>query len=292
MNQRIRLRDTQIGHQHSRLHIHRLLLKFLPASLRVLVKHHIAIPVCAHLRNGHTEIGNLQKEQLRLLCNRIQVRRAHQPMIDREDAASRHQIDHVYKQVAGNPHQNVRFIQRSQLLRLADRIQHDRFIPPNLRFKPLLRTYRHLLLEKLMQLVHVADASRAVLLVSSVRDVQNHRRCGRWELLVEVIIAVRRQANRIRLIEIEMDRALVCVTDQRGDRLILKRSRGNDEFAEAGEAGGEVGAVEQIEGVSGGIEGLQNGEIFVGVRVFGLAEKRQQRVEELRLREARGGTAG
>lgn len=271
MNQRIRLRNTQIRQQHSRLHIHRLLFQFLPAPLRVLMKHHIAIPIRAHLRNGHAEVGNLQEIQLRLLRNRIQVRIAHQRMVDRQHAAPRHEINHIHQQIAGDPHQNIRFEQRAKLLRLAHLVHHDRFIPPNLRFTRFLRPYRHFPLKQPAQFVHVADAPAVALRVFTVRYVQNHRRCGRRELLVDVVVAIRGDANRVGFVEIEMDRSLARVANRRRDRLEGREKRRGDELAEAEEAGREVGAVEKVEGVRGGVEGLENGEIFVGVGVFGFA---------------------
>ena len=73
--------------------------------------------------------------------------------------------------------------------------------------------------------------------------MQNHRRCGRRELLVDVVVAIRGDANRVGFVEIEMDRSLARVANRRRDRL---------------------------EG-RGGVEGLENGEIFVGVGVFGFA---------------------
>ena len=213
MNQRIRLRNPQIRQQHSRLHIHRLLFEFLPASLRILMKHHVAVPICAHLRNGHAEIGNLQEVQLRLLRDRIQMRIAHQRMIDRQHGAPRHQINHIHQQVTRDPHQNIRFKQRAQLLRLAHLIQHDRFIPPNLRFTAPLRPYRHFSLEQSAQFIHVADAPHIALLVFAIRHVQNHCRRGRWELLVDVVVAIRSDSNRVGFVEIEMDRSLVRITN-------------------------------------------------------------------------------
>lgn len=271
MNQRIRLRNTQIRQQHSRLHIHGLLFQFLPAPLRVLMKHHVAIPIRAHLRNGHAEVGNLQEIQLRLFRYRIQVRIAHQRRIDRQHAAPRHQINHIHQQIAGDPHQNIRFEQRAKLLRLAHLVHHDRFIPPNLRFTRFLRPYRHFPLKQPAQFVHVADASAVALRVFAVRYVQNHRRCGRRELLVDVVVAIRGDANRVGFVEIEMDRSLARVANRRRDRLEGREKRRGDELAEAEEAGREVGAVEKAEGVRGGVEGLENGEIFVGVGVFGFA---------------------
>lgn len=80
-----------------------------------------------------------------------------------------------------------------------------------------------------------------------------------------MVVAIRRDANRIGLVEVEMDRSLVRVANQRRDRLEVGRKQRRDELAEAGEAGREVGAVEKVEGVCGGVEGLENGEIFVGV---------------------------
>lgn len=72
----------------------------------------------------------------------------------------------------------------------------------------------------------------------------------------------------------------------------MRENRGRDELAEAGKTGREVGTVEKIESVRGGVEGLQNGEIFVGVRVFGFAQKGKKGVEKLRWREKGSGTAG
>ena len=86
-----------------------------------------------------------------------------------------------------------------------------------------------------------------------------------------MVVAIRGDANRVGFVEIEMDRSLARVANRRRDRLEGREKWRRDELAEAEEAGREVGAVEKVEGVRGGVEGLENGEIFVGVGVFGLA---------------------
>lgn len=86
-----------------------------------------------------------------------------------------------------------------------------------------------------------------------------------------MVVAIRGDANRVGFVEIEMDRSLARVANRRRDRLEGREKRREDELAEAEEAGREVGAVEKVEGVRGGVEGLENGEIFVGVGVFGFA---------------------
>lgn len=86
-----------------------------------------------------------------------------------------------------------------------------------------------------------------------------------------MVVAIRGDANRVGFVEIEMDRSLARVANRRRDRLEGREKWRGDELAEAEEAGREVGAVEKVEGVRGGVEGLENGEIFVGVGVFGLA---------------------
>ena len=87
-----------------------------------------------------------------------------------------------------------------------------------------------------------------------------------------MVVAIRGDANRVGFVEIEMDRSLARVANRRRDRLEVRgKKRRGDELAEAEEAGREVGAVEKVEGVRGGVEGLENGEIFVGVGVVGFA---------------------
>lgn len=86
-----------------------------------------------------------------------------------------------------------------------------------------------------------------------------------------MVVAIRGDANRVGFVEIEMDRSLARVANRRRDRLEGREKRREDELAEAEEAGREVGAVEKVEGVRGGVERLENGEIFVGVGVFGFA---------------------
>lgn len=164
-------------------------------------------------------------------------------MINRENAAPWHQINHVHEQIARDPHQNVRFIQRSQLRRLAHLVQHDRLISPNLRVTSPPHPHRHLLSKELTHLIHVADRSHVALRVSAISNVQNHC-CGRcWELLVEMIVAIRRQTDRIGLVEIEMDGSLVRISNQRGDCLSLreegeeKRARGSRKGRWAGRSG-------------------------------------------------------
>ena len=86
-----------------------------------------------------------------------------------------------------------------------------------------------------------------------------------------MVVAIRGDANRVGFVEIEMDRSLARVANRRRDRLEGREKWRRDELAEAEEAGREVGAVEKAEGVRGGVERLENGEIFVGVGVFGFA---------------------
>ena len=65
VDHRVRLRHTQIGHEHARLDVHVRLQQFLLAALRVHVEHHVALLVLAAVRQRHAEVRNLQVEQLR-----------------------------------------------------------------------------------------------------------------------------------------------------------------------------------------------------------------------------------
>lgn len=58
--------------------------------------------------------------------------------------------------------------------------------------------------------------------------MQNHRRCGRRELLVDVVVAIRGDANRVGFVEIEMDRSLARVVNRRRDRLEVRRNNGGE----------------------------------------------------------------
>ena len=102
MNHRIRLRHSQIRHQHSRLHIHRTFVQFSVALLRVDMRKHVIVPIVANARNRNAKVGNLQKQQLRLLRNRIQVRRRQERRTHRHNATAGKHVDHVHEDIIGH----------------------------------------------------------------------------------------------------------------------------------------------------------------------------------------------
>ena len=213
------------------------------------------------------------------------MRRRHQIVIDCQRAASRHHVYHVHEQVVGNAHQNVRLVQRSQLRGLRHLVDHNTAIAPNLLFTSPHNPHRHLLLEKRPEFVHVGNHPEFVRPVLLVGDVQHDRRLRHGESLVIAVVVVSGDSARVRLVQIQVNRALVRVTDQRGDGLVVTKRGDPNELAEAGESGRQVVLVEHVEGLLGRVEVLEDGDVLVRVGHRGLGEEGEEDTEHLRWRE-------
>ena len=223
VNQVVRLCHTQIRHQHTRLHIHGLLHQLLVTAIGEDVELHIAILIIACRRQRHAEVRDLNIEQLRLLGNGVEMRRRHEIVIHRDHTATRDQIDHIDQQVIIHTEQDIRLVQSMNLTAFAHRINLQCSIGPDLRLIALPHLYRDLLLEELLHFLHVADLPDTLLLITLIRQMQ-HDRC-RWdgELLTHSVMTVGSQTRRVRFIQTEMDRALLCVLDGGGDGLLERR---------------------------------------------------------------------
>ena len=132
MDHRVRFRNSQIGHEHSRLDIDILFLQFFSTTIRVLMEADVARFIIASRGNWHTEIGNLNVKQLRLFCKRVEMRRRHQVMIHGNHTASRKKVNHVDQQVIVHTKKNIRFIQGMNLLSITHRINLKSSVGPDL----------------------------------------------------------------------------------------------------------------------------------------------------------------
>ena len=157
MNHRIRLRHSQVRHQHSRLHIHRLPVQLLVALLRVNMRKHVVVPIVANARNRNAKVGNLQKQQLRLLRDRIQVRRRQKRRTHRHDATPGKHVDHVHEEMIGHSEENIRFKQRTELRWLRYFVQNRAPIRPDLFLTSPRKSHSHFLLEERVHFVRVFD---------------------------------------------------------------------------------------------------------------------------------------
>lgn len=101
------------------------------------------------------------------------------------------------------------------------------------------------------------------------------------EPLVVAVVGVGSNARRVGLVQIEMDGALVRVPNQGGNSLRVMKNGGSHKLAEASQAFGQVVFVEDIEGLLRREEGLQNGNVLVGIRIAGNREKGEECVKHL-----------